>query len=374
MQANVVSRYGPQGTNWVFTWNNYTDKLAPQAWPDVVQLVYQCEIAPDTGTPHLQGYVRFDKNKRMSALKKLSPAIHWEKRYGTHVQAYEYCSKEETRDPAPDSGPWFIGVQPEPGKRNDLEEAARLLREGMSVKALAAQMPLVAMRYNRGLQFYKMCVTPHRTEQTELIIYWGPPGSGKSHHVRSRWPEAFWLSRSNGQGMWWDGYGGEKIVVLDEFTGWMTKDLFCRLIDSTPFVVDTKGGRISFAAELVVCTSNEDPWTWWEPPLYGVERRLKEAQILYMDKNVAEKYRKKRKYEDELQPAATEDNEEPQRAVSTSNYGEPVAVPGGYAVPGYTPSSGTAAGWQSSRSCQEPGCTAAWIVGGTGYCIKHGQE
>ena len=68
-QVNKKAKTSPIGCNWVFTWNNYNDKKAPQAWPDMAQLVYQCEICPETKTPHLQGYVRFKKNKRFNAVK-----------------------------------------------------------------------------------------------------------------------------------------------------------------------------------------------------------------------------------------------------------------------------------------------------------------
>ena len=101
-QVNKKAKTSPIGCNWVFTWNNYNDKKAPQAWPDMAQLVYQCEICPETKTPHLQGYVRFKKNKRFSAVKALdSDKIHWELRRGTHEQARDYASKEESRDPGP---------------------------------------------------------------------------------------------------------------------------------------------------------------------------------------------------------------------------------------------------------------------------------
>ena len=45
-QVNKKAKTSPIGCNWVFTWNNYNDKKAPQAWPDMAQLVYQCEICP----------------------------------------------------------------------------------------------------------------------------------------------------------------------------------------------------------------------------------------------------------------------------------------------------------------------------------------
>ena len=37
-QVNKKAKTSPIGCNWVFTWNNYNDKKAPQAWPDMAQL------------------------------------------------------------------------------------------------------------------------------------------------------------------------------------------------------------------------------------------------------------------------------------------------------------------------------------------------
>ena len=46
-----------------------------------------------------------------------------------------------------------------------------------------------------------------------------------------------------------------------------------------------------------------------------------------------------------------------QRAVSTADYGSPVPVPDGYAVPTYAPKSNND-GWASTKGCKEPGCNA----------------
>lgn len=378
-----------QGKNWCFTWNNYADKEAPKSWPNVAYLVYQCEVCPHTGTPHLQGYVRFSNNPRFSWVAKLAKGIHWEQRRGTHQQARDYCRKADSRAPGPDSGPWVVGDEPEPGRRTDLDRAAEMIRSGASVRTLAAEMPETVIRYSRGLKEYKMVITEPRSHDTELVILWGPPGTGKSHTASTQWPEAYWVSRGNGQALWWDNYAGEKIVILDEFTGWMTKDIFCRLVDKNQFMVDTKGGRVPFVAELIVCTSNKDPWTWWEAPLYGVQRRLEEATIIKMDKPVPpEVHTKKRTYGEALlaQGLQAEEREAPEHPLWV-NTRQHSAIPetdsaprvcgsstdivttaqGAYAA-GFAPSSTT--GYAGVRSCLETGCEAHWILKG-GYCIQH---
>ena len=106
--------------NWVFTLNNPT--VDPEALFDPTVMKYyvaQLEVG-ESGTPHIQGYLRMLKKVRMSAMKKLIPEAHWEVRKGTHKQARSYCMKTDTRKP--DTSPFEAGEPPARGKRNDLEE------------------------------------------------------------------------------------------------------------------------------------------------------------------------------------------------------------------------------------------------------------
>ena len=82
---------------WCFTLNNYNENdmeildsfymLKSEAF------VMGYEIG-DSGTPHIQGWVRFIKTTRpMEAVK--DKRIHWERQKGTEKQAYQYCWKGE---------------------------------------------------------------------------------------------------------------------------------------------------------------------------------------------------------------------------------------------------------------------------------------
>jgi len=66
-----------------------------------------------TGTPHLQGFVIFDQQKRLNAVKRLiGQRYHLEPAKGTSQQAADYCKKESDYDE--------YGTFPsEAGKRND---------------------------------------------------------------------------------------------------------------------------------------------------------------------------------------------------------------------------------------------------------------
>lgn len=82
--------------NWVFTLNNYTQEDEQQIQDyDFNYIIYGHEIAPTTGTPHLQGYFQLKTKKRLEYLKKRLPnKIHLEKAYGSYDSNRQYCSKD----------------------------------------------------------------------------------------------------------------------------------------------------------------------------------------------------------------------------------------------------------------------------------------
>lgn len=85
-----------QSRAWCYTVNNYSEAEieAVKAFPADKVLVHICaKEVGESGTPHLQGYVRFDKNQRSSAMKKLLPRAHIERRHGSEKQAFDYCKK-----------------------------------------------------------------------------------------------------------------------------------------------------------------------------------------------------------------------------------------------------------------------------------------
>jgi hypothetical protein len=87
---------------------------------------------------------------------------------------------------------------------------------------------------------------------------------------------AYWVAKPGpNQTLFFDGYEGQEDVVIDEFYGWITRDLMCRLCDRYPFMVHTKGGMTNFYPKRVWITSNSPPDAWWPKIGLGpMERRL----------------------------------------------------------------------------------------------------
>jgi len=80
---------------WCFTWNNYNtdgiEKLKNLLSKEMY--IYGKEIGEE-GTPHLQGFVIFNKKIRPLSVCPKELGIHWEKTKGTVDENIAYCSKD----------------------------------------------------------------------------------------------------------------------------------------------------------------------------------------------------------------------------------------------------------------------------------------
>jgi hypothetical protein len=87
-QAAFLRNYCFTANNWTFSTRSLLEK-----W-DVRYLVFGEEVAPTTGTPHLQGYVQLKTRKRISTLAKEMPGLHFIAANGTAMENRSYCLKE----------------------------------------------------------------------------------------------------------------------------------------------------------------------------------------------------------------------------------------------------------------------------------------
>lgn len=93
---------------WGMTINNYTEThlaLLRQGYPDHLrQLVYTLEKGEDTGTPHVQAYLRLFRQQRLSYVKKLFPGANFKAlssdEYILNAQAYAQKLDSTAQSPA----------------------------------------------------------------------------------------------------------------------------------------------------------------------------------------------------------------------------------------------------------------------------------
>lgn len=183
-----------------------------------------------------------------------------------------------------------------------------MIDDGASEKQIADFSFSVWCRNYRAFSRYRALATGKRDWQTELLVYWGPPGSGKSQHALELGGESqFWLipPRRPGGDIFWDGYDGHHTVVIDEFYGWVPRSTLQRIVDRYPFMVETKGGAVPFVAKRIIITSNKPPRLWYTKiGLGAMVRRLEEpiGYVFYVGLDGAHDAASQLLYEETLEP------------------------------------------------------------------------
>jgi len=285
---------------WCFTLNNYSDSdVSTMAVLDgAVYVVFGKEIG-ESDTPHLQGFVIFEKMKRLSALKKINSSAHWEAAKAESLRASDYCKKGSQShaewSESGTAGPTFgigadvteYGVLPvSQGKRTDLKRAIDDIDDGLSMHQVASRNKEVYVKFYRGLKDYALQVAPEYSHPTVRGLWvWGPTGTGKSYEVRASFPSLF----IKGQNHWFDGFQGQEAIFIDDFT---IDPLCSRQVkawernlkawaDSYHCTGETKGGTINLNHHHFIITSNysiEDLFGKEEAVVEPLKRRFKQIE------------------------------------------------------------------------------------------------
>jgi len=263
--------------NWCFTLNNPTQEDSQKLLPvgsDVCQngvkfIKFQLEKGEE-GTPHFQGLVIMNSRCRLKTMKKMSERAHWEPMKSLKG-SLAYCEKSETRV----DGPWERGVPPKvQGQRTDLETVARLVQDGASMTDVAEEYPVMIIKYHKGIQVLRNLVHEKRSWVTELHIYTGATGTGKTRTAFELCENPFMKP----SGDWWDGYDGNEDVIIDDFACNMPITELLRLADRYPMQVPIKGNFVQFVAKRIFITSNIPFENWYscarEEHVEALKRRV----------------------------------------------------------------------------------------------------
>jgi hypothetical protein len=248
-----VTNSNKMSRNYVFTLNNPTvaevdrlrslgeailpDGADSQNSPSLRYMVWGKEVAPTTGTPHLQGYLEFRQTIRMRATKNYLgiSRTHLAIRKGSQKQAVDYCKK--------DGDFCEYGVRARQGARTDLLRVQAQLDQGVHISEIAQEFFPTWVRNHRALGRYAQEYSRYarqkrksRREPPRVLILWGPPGTGKSRRAQEIGDAeggAFFVSPGSSGTVFYDGYEGEEhpVVIYDDFYGWERFSLLLRILD-----------------------------------------------------------------------------------------------------------------------------------------------
>lgn len=239
-----------QSRRWSFTVNNQQrDTIDVSRMEEESEyLILANEVAPTTGTKHIQGYVVFRKNKRLSAVKKLLPTSHWEVSKGTSEQNIKYCKKDGDFNE--------YGSVPKTPLEKGQDEKLRwkLIIEQAKQGTLEVENPSVFFKHYRTAKSLFQPPALEDNPNTCGVWYHGPSGSGKSKAARANYPGLYEKTLNK----WWDNYDGEDHVLLDDFDQFHAPNMgsaLKRYADHYPVRVEVKGSSMVIRPQTIVVTS-----------------------------------------------------------------------------------------------------------------------
>jgi len=267
--------------NWTLTlWN--TDALDILKNSNPLYLVYGPEKCPTTGKEHYQCFVHYRLQKYQTAMRKLYTGHDVQIARGTAEQNRRYIvgpyHKDGKEKPFnPDAVE--IGQIPEQGKRNDINEFIKAIKQGRREDDLDDDFGLLRAKYARFEEkkinecakkkakiMFKENIVP------EVHVRWGPPRTGKTRFVYEKHgvDNVFRLTGGDGSkgSIWWSSYDGQEVILLDEFRGQMNWDYLLQLTDRYPMELQTKGGSTWRCCKYIYICSNISPDKWYANDLY----------------------------------------------------------------------------------------------------------
>lgn len=246
--------------NFVFTFNNYPNtELVDNL--NCKYIAYSKEIAPSTGTPHLQGFVAFKNAKTHAQAKRLLPGCYVAPMMGSIAENDSYCSKAGTLIER--------GEKPLSNDNNGKKEKERW--EEARKAAIEGRLEDVdADIYIRCYCSLKNIEKDHMIKPPPVDVrcfwIWGQTGTGKSHIVETTFPDCY---KKNMEDMkWFDGYDNHEVVYLEDMDKYQIKwgGMLKRLADKWPMQASIKGSMKYIRPKVVIVTSNVEPSDIWYDP------------------------------------------------------------------------------------------------------------
>jgi len=235
--------------------------------------ICQLEQCPSTGRIHIQAYFE-GPQRSFDAWRKLSifggETVWITAARGTAVDNIAYCSKDES------CVGWRFRIG-EPsnvgqGSRNDFKRIKTLIESDTRELAIWREDGNFGsmVRYNRVFTAYRNLLQRElgNVVARRVFVFWGPTGTGKTHAATHNFSmDIFHVPTAKGSGLYFDGYDGNEVLVIDEMHGSRMKhDFLLCLCGDQPVSLPVHGGAVPLNRRTthVVFTSDSHPFYWYE--------------------------------------------------------------------------------------------------------------
>lgn len=246
---------------------------------------YQLETTC-AGLVHLQAYIELYDQIRLTQLKSRlgDHTLHAEPRKGTRAQARDYCLK--------DGSSWFSVNYPEweshghripgtdsvelgtfrsrQGHRTDLDQVADAISDGKTELEIFEDCPSQYLKFSTGIRRARALKMQSRVNRyipnLKVHVLYGDSRSGKNRHVfDAHGPENVYVPTwsESANKFWFDGYDGQKVLMINEFYGQVRTNIMQELLDHYRIQVEKKGCTTVSNWDTIYITSNCHPREWY---------------------------------------------------------------------------------------------------------------
>jgi len=267
-----------QARNWCFTdfnlcnWNAIFNKYS-----DIIRYVcFGLETCPSTGTKHYQGWIQFTTKRTQGGVQRICKddelkknnkeykinQLHVEPCYGDEFDNEKYCKKEGKFT--------HLGKFLSQGARTDLEMIRKLIADETPMKQIADDFFDTWCRNYKAFEKYREMLNQDKYKNfrhVEVEVIQGKTGQGKTR--RAMEDATYKINADDLQ--WWDGYNGDKCIVIDEYSNQLPITKLLNLLDGYQLRLPIKGGHTYAYWNKVFITTNKD-WDDWHPHAFDEHR------------------------------------------------------------------------------------------------------
>ncbi len=245
---------GPRQKNWAFTdfemldfekiYNDYSAKIA--------YLCVGIEVCPESKKTHNQGWIQFKSQQRLTAIKKMvSNITHFEPCKGSAASNDRYCKKD---------GKWkAFGTCTTQGQRTDLDALQAKIKGGATRMQIIEEDFSLYCRYRGGIDvaIQEYCKANNRQfRHLKVLCYYGDTNTGKTRDAMADEANGLPFKIAGNSLNWWDGYDGEKTIVIDDYNNDVTITRMLNILDGYTLRLPIKGGFTYASWTKVYLTTN----------------------------------------------------------------------------------------------------------------------
>lgn len=253
--------------NYVFTINNYTKKDLKRFHKLAESLErhryinYGLEVAPSTGTKHIQGYIQLNEAQRITFLQNY---FDFKNKDGEvlkfHASPAKGSAKDNQKYNSKDGDYYEFGEPKTQGERTDLKEIKSKLKENPTSLSMVIDEDVVNHQQYRFAQTMSEFYMQARDPEQPPIVYWisGSTGVGKTSLVYQCFGRESVCSISK-----WDwpgtGYAQQECLLFDDLRGEnISFNTMLKITDRYPYRLEYKGGFVELNSPYIVITSPQN--------------------------------------------------------------------------------------------------------------------